>query len=108
MKKERKAHDRTAHTHGPWDVQDPLGGESTNKWIYADGLYVAEVDGEREEAEANARLIAAAPDLLVALKDAVEYLEQQLESSGEDAGEGAMIRLFQKTIAEAEGQPKEP
>lgn len=91
------------HTPGPWDVQDPLGG-GPNEWIFADGLYIAEVDGEREEADANARLIAAAPDLLAALKDAVEYLELQLECSGEDTGETAMIRLFQKTIAEAEGQ----
>ena len=92
------------HTPGPWDIQDPLGGGSRNKWIYADGLFIAEVDGEREEAEANGRLIAAAPDLLAALKDAVEYIELQLECSGEDTGEGAMIRLFQKAIAEAEGQ----
>jgi hypothetical protein len=93
------------HTPGPWDIHDPSGGGSSNNWICADGLYIAEVDGEREEADANARLIAAAPDLLAALKDAVEYLELQLKCSGEDSGEGAMIRLFQKTIAEAEGNP---
>ena len=101
MDKERSPHQKKVHTPGPWDVQNALG-DGPNKWIYADGLYVAEVDGEREEAEANARLIAAAPDLLTALKDAVEYLELQLECSGEDTGEGAMIRLFRKTIAEAE------
>jgi len=73
MNNERNPHGRKVHTPGPWDVQDPLG-DGPNKWIYADGLYIAEVDGEREEAEANARLIAAAPELLDRLQ---EYYDHQ-------------------------------
>lgn len=63
------------HTLGPWDVETPFDGFSiveagkpTFKW-----RFIAHVPTEKEndihflEAEANARLIAAAPDLLEAL-----------------------------------------
>lgn len=43
-------------------------------------------------------------DLLRGLKDAKDYVENMLEASGEDSGEGAMIRLFEKIIAQAEGR----
>jgi hypothetical protein len=57
-----------AHTPGPWDAFGPI--------IHRNGRHIAHVeatgigDGERgtPEQRANARLIAAAPDLLAALK----------------------------------------
>lgn len=59
---------RPSHTPGPWDVE-PKG--SRNFVDGADGLAVAYLGWagvrERSEIEANARLIAAAPDLLAAL-----------------------------------------
>ena len=59
---------KTQHTPGPWDVE-PKG--SRHFVDGADGLTVAYLDRagvrERAEIEANARLIAAAPDLLAAL-----------------------------------------
>lgn len=60
----------STHTPGPWE-------ETYGKKIYANGRVVAEVmTHEREhEAEdnANARLIAAGPDLLAALSEIINY-----------------------------------
>lgn len=65
------------HTPGPWQIKHAVDG-SGDVGITAAGLrnvlaecfFAFRDPGEREhgEAEANARLIAAAPDLLAALK----------------------------------------
>ncbi len=60
----------TPHTPGPWRVCDP---EHNFYSIFADGRWVADYQkeywepGADKEAEANGRLIAAAPDLLEVL-----------------------------------------
>ena len=63
----------TTFTPGPWDWTD---GDGEAKWVFAPGDdrfgYVA-VQGE-----ANARLIARAPELYAALKEALDYLEHDL------------------------------
>jgi hypothetical protein len=51
------------HTPGPW-----LVGSRADQTIWADGLRVASVECPRKEWRANASLIAAAPDMLAALK----------------------------------------
>lgn len=57
------------HTPGPWSVDEPH-----QVWAESAGEYVAITQVEewetlpRDQVEANARLIAAAPDLLEALK----------------------------------------
>lgn len=74
------------HTSGPWNLLGEIkwvGDDDTKYRLYcgvvgADGPYRGEICGiqsadhiagvNREEAEANGRLIAAAPDLLEALK----------------------------------------
>ena len=69
-----------AHTPGPWKVsyyaatRKPahrwtVGGY---EWVEPYGATVCEMSGNPERAEANAHLIAAAPDLLAALKALVE------------------------------------
>ena len=66
-----------AHTPGPWDVE-PKG--SRHFVDGADGLTVAYLDRagvrERSEIEANARLIASAPDLLNALAGCADALRE--------------------------------
>lgn len=63
----------TKHTPGPWKL-DPSFDPITNifQQIAGGGFFVATVTHGnakgREEREANARLIAAAPDLLAALE----------------------------------------
>lgn len=69
------------HTPGPWAVEDPMGRE-VGLWIVQQGLEtydwacIAMVTADNDtagrkitytEQQANARLIAAAPDLLEAL-----------------------------------------
>lgn len=67
------------HTKGPWHVRE--GMERAPQRVFdSDGGLVAEAHSLREtvserltEAQANARLIAAAPDLLEALRVVVDY-----------------------------------
>ena len=57
------------HTPGPWVARDVLGQASNI--VTNDALYVAQVYGHKNKGgpmTANARLIAAAPDLLAALR----------------------------------------
>ena len=108
------------HTPGPWAVS------STER------RYVREVNGKRyvasctdsqdyrtyEEAEANARLIACAPEMLEALKDAAEYLQDKSGCSwlrsdfqrgcrcSEDCSSIAVWKQARAAIAKAEGEPK--
>jgi len=62
------------HTEGPWC---PRFYEAADAWhIHTrDGGWVAtvDIDGTPDGAAADARLIAAAPDLLEALQDIVDY-----------------------------------
>lgn len=70
----------TKHIPGPWisdgETIDLFDFELENRrfWITADGMVIGYVDGfGNEERKANARLIAFAPDLFEALRDAVDY-----------------------------------
>jgi hypothetical protein len=67
----------TKHTPGPWftDVADPA---FVNYNIYASDTKICTmgIDMGVEEEAANARLIAAAPDMLEALEIALSDLEQ--------------------------------
>ena len=98
------------HTPGPWDVE-PKG--SRHFVDGADGLTVAYLDRagvrERAEIEANARLIASAPELLAALEAAAELAEgtvkllRQLDmESGRIAAE-CVLRDARAAIAKATG-----
>lgn len=62
----------TVHTPGPWEVKD---GVLKCTGPYGKFLFrLVESPGTGSEAEPNARLIAAAPDMLAALKElAVRY-----------------------------------
>ena len=71
---------QTAHTPGPWEVGRAIGPGGDYRQINAESWLelarvVYRVEGDPSaEAEANARLIAAAPDLLTACKAAEEWL----------------------------------
>lgn len=70
------------HTKGPWDFFSGMGGWYINS---KEGKTVADAYGEnKEEAKANAKLIAAAPDLLEALQDIVAY-ENRCRAKGDPA-----------------------
>jgi len=65
----------SAHTLGPWIAADVFVNNSPNRLILRQAKYGGDVVadlGDTEHANmANARLIAAAPELLAALRDIV-------------------------------------
>ena len=69
----------TKHTPGPWKyVYTNEGNDCFHEWYLIEGpkfITIADTPSIREENEANARLIAAAPDMLHALKLAANHLE---------------------------------
>lgn len=114
------------HTPGPWEcvwseddghvirMSSALGGangyESHHCIEYQHGLYPDDGD-QFKEAKANARLIAAAPDLLAALKALLSFHQVRwVQDEGPD-GEGwksteltAAFDAADAAIAKAEGQ----
>lgn len=102
-----------AHTPGPWTVGDghiwhideATGMGYRFKPIeFAGGClaWVADDDGDAE-AEPNARLIAAAPELLKELKEFVDrWTKYDRPPTGDDLA--VYIRCARKAIAKAEGR----
>ena len=93
---------RPTHTPGPWDVE-PKG--SRHFVDGADGLTVAYLDRagvrERSEIEANARLIASAPELLEALEAVLPDLEHYVATHG--PGPDKRLAIARAAIAKATG-----
>jgi hypothetical protein len=103
---------KAQHTPGPWHVtgdyvrneNDGLVGEALNLW--------ANVKTPIDERKANARLIAAAPDLLAALKMAVDSmtcafpggLSIQQGTLCEEQDWDTSLREARAAIAKAAGQ----
>ena len=95
-----KTHTHT-HTPGPWSVET----KGSRHFIDgADELTVAYVDRagvrERQTYEANAHLIAAAPDLLAALKEVCGLWEDSDQTNGLAQ---IMARTARSALAKAEG-----
>jgi hypothetical protein len=90
------------HTPGPWQehcIDTNLLLASKHLGVYdAEGWIVAEVAIENVEGcpHANARLIAAAPDLLEALEDCIRALEV--------SGHLGELRVARAAIAKARGE----
>ena len=101
------------YTEGDWEVTDTAfvryssyRGKSTGArtFVTSNLALVAEVQGDTpEEAEANARLIAAAPKLLEALKKIAPWL--MISSSGKMMAKDEAIYAVREALALAE--PKE-
>ncbi len=97
------------HTPGPWTVQRYGRGFD----VLREGRIIADCKAQSgadlPSCEANARLIAAAPALLEALRDAVASLEwcaEQFESMalGNDSAEARVAASrMRDAIAQAEG-----
>lgn len=80
-----------SHTPGPWFINDKSVDCQKDKIsietkVMGDDYFIAQVDSSISQ-EANARLIAAAPELLEACKAFIEYDEGSYED-----GVGMMIR----------------
>ena len=90
------------HTPGPWEAYQLEGREGSDFWWICAGnkngwrgdSYM-EVSGHI--GEANARLIAAAPEMLLALRAVVEAIEWRVNMPD-------MLRALQRIITKAEGR----
>lgn len=83
----------SAHTLGPW-VTDDVDKDDIARYVMSDlvpfphTIARLELGQDRAEQEANARLMAAAPDLLEAVKLAVTALR----ALGADEVDGALLQ----------------
>jgi hypothetical protein len=98
-----------SHTPAPWSYEKALGGHAHPLCIFAHGDVIAKAyaDGA-PTAEANARLIAAAPELLQALRNAhtvLALLNQGDVKQDPLAREALRIELMARlAIAKAEAE----
>ncbi len=95
------------HTPGPWrwddDVWEDFDFTERAPWLIAGGIATPILHGEmRCTSEANARLIAASPDLLEALKRALPFLEF-VSDEIEEADLASAERQARAAIRKAEG-----
>ena len=98
-----------AHTKGPWKFCKTNGEFIVQGGaVHIDSLHcifpdVAEVKNRPFESEtlSNARLIAAAPELLEALDQARQYIEDDETAHGRKFGTGNAVRA---AIAKARGE----
>jgi len=93
------------HTPGPWKVG--IIPDTENVFVEAsDGLIVCEVGGfviGKEQAQTNAHLISAAPDLLDALKDVMAWIDNWDPSFTDDDEWDDTDNKVDVAIAKAEG-----
>ena len=89
----------TKHTPGPWQTDESGHRIEWSNWIIANGVMIAavtETSQAPEISDANARLIAAAPDLLGALSDILAAysipLEKDLQRASLAKGRDAVAR----------------
>lgn len=109
------------HTPGPWNVYESDDGHEIRMGRANDSIsypshcivtydhMIYPVDGEQyEEAEANARLIAAAPELLEALEGMVEAFYLTTSPPQEDTFYKAVQAISKaKGVNEDENTPQE-
>lgn len=105
------------HTPGPWKVLRPTGdiGGQDHNWHVTDAedTFVAHVFGFNhaidDQSEANARLIAAAPQMLEALEACADYWHIK-HNPGDEHGELLSLsaeraqRLIRVALAAAKGE----
>ena len=101
------------HTPGPWEMKpmrekgmyctSALIYRPANKPDFSDSVYIGNLNGEYglEITNANAHLIAAAPDLLEALQDMYEWHEIQEDPEWHGS---PLEQRSSKAIAKAKGE----
>ena len=97
--------EKQGHTPGPWHVCDP--DVAVNAFIVVDegNISIADCGCFSGNREANARLIAAAPDLLDALKMVQRSTEwPTMESETQDAVSAAISRATGEDSPANEGE----
>lgn len=84
------------HTPGPWTVRD-----DGHQWAIIGGppSYVTGIDKQNHDSDGNARLIAAAPDLLAVI-EAILYAHDT-GNCGASQGEARLCRAYAEDAREA-------
>ena len=94
---------KTSHTPGPWDdCSKNETGETIR--IFAKSHYIGSIgnsDDPAEQTAANARLIAAAPELLALAQSFVAWSERSALNARIKGGE--LLSMARAGIAKAEG-----
>lgn len=92
------------HTPGPWMYETrPDSGGGDRPVVVAGADLVAAVS--RANGGANARLIAAAPDLLAALKDLAEWWSNWMPDDAHADGGRVVLDVARAAITKAEAKP---
>lgn len=98
--KEWTERDKTSTHWYEWSIQDEYNNMIAAGWRH--GIYKRELNKEiKPELQANAHLIAAAPEMLDDLKAALIAIENGCETDTDRIG---LIEIIRKTIAKAEGR----
>lgn len=102
------------HTPGPWEVRrldsygdTPLVYEAQGRGQFHPRLIAVVQDGDGQPAGEYARLIAAAPDMLSALREALEELgtiDGNIADSRETYVSTTVIKTIEAAIAKALGE----
>lgn len=103
----------SAHTPGPWVVEQIGVGRGTyfdvlkHDETQNDSVLIARIEVDaRDGGESDARLIAAAPEMLVALKVTLGNLRSLKSNAFREFDTiDAWISVVDRAIAKAEGQP---
>jgi hypothetical protein len=90
----------TTHTPGPWNIVSTATRFEIND---SEQFPILRINGGMIPIEANARLIAAAPELLEPLEYFTAFAE--LNDDGEDERFTAMLATAHAAIAKATGKP---
>ena len=99
-----------SHTPGPWKAWEypPYQFDPRETWTISDSdgndICTAEDMSSAEEAGANARLIAAAPELLVAAQNAVHALRYLCNNTSTTLTMQSAFNQLQDAIAKATGE----
>jgi hypothetical protein len=100
------------HTPGPWKIEPPennnlywriRGSQLGTRFKIANVLYAAETPHERNQSEANARLIASVPDMLEALEEAETDLACY-DGDSQWPAKNATLKRIRAAIAKATGK----
>jgi len=79
---------KSKHTPGPWDICFGSGGPEVHAFPHMGDRPIADIPSDTiGDGEANAKLIAASPDLLEACKYVVQWHREH------DTGEGELFGL---------------
>lgn len=88
------------HTKGPWNVEiDSVSGKKTQIKVGEQRIASLNFATDKGNVEANAALIAAAPELLGACKEALKALTGEGLNDGENA-----VSMLEGAIRKTEGR----